>query len=82
MSDDANNFYNAWENVFTVTDTKKLICTQHVDKSWRKGLQQHITDTTKQADVYHHLHFLLAERGHLILAKISTIYFMTGQMSR
>ena len=60
MSDDANNFYNAWKNVFTVTDTKKLIYAWHVDKSWRKG-QQHITDTTKQADVYQHLR-VLAER--------------------
>ena len=62
MSDDANNFYNAWKSVFSVTDTKKLICAWHVDKSWRKGLQQHITDTTKQADVYHHLRVLLEER--------------------
>ena len=43
MSDDADNFFNAWRGVFTVTNTKKLICAWHVDKSWRKGLQNHIS---------------------------------------
>ena len=39
MSDDADNFYNAWKSVFTVTSTKKLICAWHVDQSWRRSLQ-------------------------------------------
>ena len=62
MSDDANNFYNAWKAVFTVDNTQKLICAWHIDKSWRNGLQKHISTISKQADVYHHLRVLLAER--------------------
>ena len=62
MSDDANNFYNAWKNVFTVNNTQKLICAWHIDESWRHGLQKHINTVSKQADVYHYLHVLLAER--------------------
>ena len=61
MSDDANNFNNAWKSVFTVNYTQKLICAWHIDKSWRNGLQQHISTISKQADVYH-LRVLLAER--------------------
>ena len=26
MSDDAENFYNAWKSVFTVDGTRKLLC--------------------------------------------------------
>ena len=61
MSDDADNFYNAWRSVFTVVNTKKLICAWHVDKSWRKGLQRHISSRVRQAEVYHHLRVLLSE---------------------
>ena len=61
MSDDADNFFKAWRGVFTVTNTKKLICAWHVDKSWRKGLQNHISSRAKQAEAYHHLRVLLSE---------------------
>ena len=54
MSDDADNFYNGWKGVFTVTNTRKLICSWHIDKSWRKGLHTHISVKSKQAKVYHH----------------------------
>lgn len=61
MSDDADNFYNAWKSIFTVSKTKKLICAWHIDKSWRKGVQEHVTVKSKQAEVYHHLRVLLEE---------------------
>jgi len=61
MSDDAENFYNAWKCVFTVSNTKKLLCAWHVDRSWRKGLQKHIDATSEQAKIYHHLRVLLSE---------------------
>ncbi|XP_011407648.1 PREDICTED: uncharacterized protein LOC100639460 [Amphimedon queenslandica] len=61
MSDDADNFYNAWKSIFTVSKTKKLICAWHIDKTWRKGVQEHITVKSKQAEVYHHLRVLLEE---------------------
>ena len=61
MSDDAENFYNAWKCVFTVSKTKKLLCAWHVDRSWRKGLQKYIDTTSEQANIYHHLRVLLNE---------------------
>ena len=61
MSDDAENFYKAWKSIFKVDDTRKLLCAWHIDKSWRKGLQNHVESKEKQAEVYHHLRVLLAE---------------------
>ena len=61
MSDDANNFYNAWREVFTVSNTKKLLCAWHIDKNWRKGLHHYVATSTEQANVYHHLRVLLIE---------------------
>ena len=51
MSDDANNFYNAWVLNFP-RPSKKLICAWHVDKNWRKGLKSHISTTDDMAVVY------------------------------
>lgn len=53
MNDDANNFYNAWRGTFSVNITKKLLCAWHLDKSFRGGLQKHISSRTKQVEVYH-----------------------------
>lgn len=65
MSDDAKNFFNAWRAVFTVRDTRKLICAWHIDKSWRRGIQAHISSRTKQIEVYHHLCILLSAVAEL-----------------
>ena len=62
MSDDADNFYNAWKSVFTIASTKKLICAWHVDRSWRRSLQKHINTVCEQASVYHYLRVLLTEK--------------------
>ena len=62
MSDDAENFYNAWKRVFTVSSTKKLLCAWHVDRCWRKAIQKHIPTTSEQAHTYHYLRVLLNER--------------------
>ena len=61
MSDDAENFYNAWRGVFTTTNTKKLLCAWHIDKSWRKGIQRHVSNKAKHESVYHGLRALLNE---------------------
>ena len=61
MSDDAENFYNAWRGVFTTTNTKKLLCAWHIDKSWRKGIQCHVSNKAKHESVYHVLRALLNE---------------------
>ena len=63
MSDDADNFYNAWKSTFTVANTKKLICAWHVDRSWRRSLQKHINTVSYQANVYHYLRVLLTEKN-------------------
>ena len=61
MSDDADNFYNAWKSTFTVVGTKKLICAWHVDRSWRRSIQKHINTVSDQANVYHYLRVILTE---------------------
>ena len=62
MSDDANNFFNAWKSIFTVTSTRKLICAWHIDQSWRRSLQKHVSTISEQANVYHYLRVLLTEK--------------------
>ena len=66
MSDDADNFFNGWKGVFTVTNTRKLICSWHVDRSWRKGLHTHVSVKSKQAEVYHQLRVLLGETSEAV----------------
>ena len=59
MSDDAEQFYTAWIDVFGL-GPKKLLCTWHVDRTWRKNLTLiHNKDTA--ALVYKHLQILLEE---------------------
>lgn len=51
MSDDAAAYWNAFKSVMGGEDTKRLLCTWHVDKNWRKALQT-ITDDVLKAKVY------------------------------
>ena len=57
MSDDAEQFYNAWRAVFGCVDNK-LLCTWHVDRAWRDNLTL-IKDKQTQVQVYHNLRLLL-----------------------
>ena len=50
MSDNANNFYNAWILNFP-RPGRELICSWHVDKNWRKGLKSHISTQADMIDV-------------------------------
>ena len=59
MSDDADQFYNAWRSVFGDADNK-LLCTWHVDRAWRDKLRL-IKHRQTQATVYHNLRLLLEE---------------------
>ena len=61
MTDDAEQFYNAWIEVFGEQDIKKILCTWHVDRAWRKALHQHIHETEKRIEIYHQLRVLLME---------------------
>lgn len=38
MSDGAAAYWNAFKLVMDGEDTKRLLCTWHVDKNWRKAL--------------------------------------------
>ncbi|XP_064487533.1 uncharacterized protein LOC135399723 [Ornithodoros turicata] len=57
MSDDASEFYNAWESVMGPAE-RRLLCAWHVDHNWRKNLNklkgQHV-----QVQVYKTLRLLL-----------------------
>ena len=44
MSDCAEQYYKAWCGVFGQHKTKKLICIWHVDRAWRKALNEHVPD--------------------------------------
>ena len=61
MSDMAQQYYNAWKEVFPTTDTKYLWCAWHVDRAWRNGIKKYVNNTEKQKEVYHHLHVLMME---------------------
>lgn len=52
---------NAWRGTFSVNINKKLLRAWHLDKSFRGGLQKHISSRTKQVKVYHQLRVLLRE---------------------
>lgn len=60
MTDDAEAFYNAWREVFALPH-KRLLCSWHIDKNWRKKLIQLISSKENQARVYKILRCLLTE---------------------
>ena len=51
MSDDTEAYHNAWASVFS-RPGKKLLCSWHVDRSWRRKIGEHIKDKQQQAEVY------------------------------
>ena len=57
MSDDAPQYYSSWMSVFG-GQPKKLLCTWHVDKAWRKHIQS-IQTNDKKVEVYHRLRTIL-----------------------
>ena len=59
MTDDAEQFYNAWINAFG-GNPHKLLCTWHVDRAWRRHLLS-LKDQELSQTVYHNLRVLLEE---------------------
>ena len=51
MSDDAEQYYNAWCFSFS-RPKRKLLCSWHVDRSWRRKLNECIKEKGQQAQVY------------------------------
>ena len=60
MSDCAEQFYTAWVGVFEGRP-QKLLCTWHVDRAWRKKLNEVVPSQEERVTVYHHLRVLLEE---------------------
>jgi hypothetical protein len=61
MSDDDPAFYNAWERVMGAAQ-RRLLCTWHVDKNWRKNLHEKVHSTREEkAMIYKALRVLLQE---------------------
>ena len=61
MTDDAPQFYSAWELVFG-QGPQKLLCTWHVDRKWRANIRSKIQNEEVGALVYHNLRVLLDEK--------------------
>lgn len=61
MSDDADQYYSSWIHIFSNNACNKLLCTWHVDRSWRKGGLTKIKNKESQVHVYHTLRILLDE---------------------
>ena len=61
MTDDAEQYHNAWKEVFGESNTRKILCAWHVDRAWRKALFQHVGERENQVHVYHQLRLLLTE---------------------
>lgn len=55
MSDDAQQYYNAWSGVFETKETNKLLCAWHVDRAWQIALNEHVSGKQKQVEMYHNL---------------------------
>ena len=51
MSDDADSYHNTWCSAFSRPD-RKLLCSWHVNRSWRRKLNEYFKDKEQQADVY------------------------------
>ena len=51
MTDDAEGYHNSWISAFS-RPAKKLLCSWHVDRSWRRKINEHIKDKEQQAEVY------------------------------
>lgn len=80
MSDDAQQYWNSWAATYGAGSTKKLLCTWHVDRAWRKALHEHIADAASKATVYHQLRVLLSEVDQ---AKLHSFlpHFLTSVMT-
>ena len=62
MSDDANQYWNSWSQVYGNNGTRKLLCAWHVDRAWRKAIREHIPDKDARINIYHHLRVILVEQ--------------------
>ena len=62
MSDCAELYFNAWQCTFGGKNTRKLLCIWHVDRAWRRALNDHVEEQQDKIEIYHQLYVLLQER--------------------
>ncbi|GFV91576.1 uncharacterized protein TNCV_770421 [Trichonephila clavipes] len=60
ITDDSESFFNAWKTVFGISE-KRLLCTWHVDRSWRRSIARLITKKEMQVEAYKIVRSLLVE---------------------
>uniref|UniRef100_A0A1X7UQV6 ZSWIM1/3 RNaseH-like domain-containing protein n=1 Tax=Amphimedon queenslandica TaxID=400682 RepID=A0A1X7UQV6_AMPQE len=47
MSDDAEQYYCAWSGVYGLVP-KKLLCSWHFDRAWKKAIREHISGSEQK----------------------------------
>ncbi|GFX45676.1 SCAN domain-containing protein 3 [Trichonephila clavipes] len=60
MTDDSESFFNAWKTVFGIPE-KRLLCTWHVDRSWRRNISRFIMKKEMQVEAYKTVRSVLVE---------------------
>ena len=64
MLDFAEPFYSAWLSIFPKSSPpNRLLCTWHVDRAWRKHIEQ-LPDNQLKISVYHNLRVLIEETNY------------------
>ena len=61
MTDDAEQYWNAWVGIYGPNKIKTLLCKWHIDRAWRKALQEHIANNEDKIRIYHFLQVLLSD---------------------
>ncbi len=76
MSDDAEQFYSAWIAVFN--KPRKLLCTWHIDRSWRRAISTMVKDQMNEVSLYHILRTLMEEVDETKFIEVfhSTVNYM------
>ena len=64
MSDDAIQYWNAFKEIYGENNTRKYLCSWHVDRSWRNGLSRYIEDISAKAEIYAKLRAVMIETNH------------------
>ena len=62
ISDCAEQYYNAWCGVLGGNNMQKLLCIWHIDCTWRKVLNEHVSSQQHRIEIYHQLRVLLQQR--------------------
>lgn len=70
MSDDDPSYYNAWEQIMLPVE-HRLLCTWHVDQSWRRNIQSKIKGTPeKKCLIYKSLRVMHQEPNEILFTEL------------